>query len=251
MKVLVISDIHANKEALYSILEEEKEWDLLVCAGDIVDYGTSPVEIIDFFLKNKSNTVLVKGNHDDHLIRTFYDGAWKILSGESYKWIHYNCEKLKLNHIVFLNNLKNVQFFCVDNYCYLLKHQYDDEYGQIENEKQFIDFWKLYAPKDSWNFAKKRIIFGHSHVQNFRKINDNMECLNPGSISYRRPGNTEKRAEYILIINGDYSFKLVPYNRTHQLNIAKMFESKKAMKTSEINDFYMFFGDRKFYKEEV
>ena len=39
MKVLVISDIHANIRALDTILREEADYDLLCCAGDFTDYG--------------------------------------------------------------------------------------------------------------------------------------------------------------------------------------------------------------------
>ena len=39
MKVLVVSDVHANIAALNTILEKEADYDILCCAGDYTDYG--------------------------------------------------------------------------------------------------------------------------------------------------------------------------------------------------------------------
>ena len=46
MKVLVISDVHSNVWALREVLRAEQGFDLLVCAGDYVDYGIAPKETI-------------------------------------------------------------------------------------------------------------------------------------------------------------------------------------------------------------
>ena len=57
MKVLVISDIHANIRALDTILREEADYDLLCCAGDFTDYGISPREVLERFrLKQRTTT---------------------------------------------------------------------------------------------------------------------------------------------------------------------------------------------------
>ena len=45
MKVLVVSDVHANIAALNTILEKEADYDILCCAGDYTDY-TSGFTII-------------------------------------------------------------------------------------------------------------------------------------------------------------------------------------------------------------
>lgn len=60
MRILIISDIHANIEALEAIREE---YDCFICLGDLVDYGPSPRECIDF-IKNNAHAV-VRGNHDN------------------------------------------------------------------------------------------------------------------------------------------------------------------------------------------
>ena len=61
MKVLLISDVHANIEALEAILNHTNADDV-VFMGDVVDYGPNPVEVFD--LLNHVNPKRVLGNHD-------------------------------------------------------------------------------------------------------------------------------------------------------------------------------------------
>ena len=42
MRVLVISDIHANEQALEAVLEDAPAFDAVWCLGDLVGYGPNP-----------------------------------------------------------------------------------------------------------------------------------------------------------------------------------------------------------------
>ena len=42
MKVLIVSDIHANWTALRTVLAAEQDYDNILCLGDLVDYAPSP-----------------------------------------------------------------------------------------------------------------------------------------------------------------------------------------------------------------
>ncbi len=62
MRILFISDIHANLEALDACLAEAPKHDLVVNLGDIVGYGASPNEVVE---RSRSlGKVFVRGNHD-------------------------------------------------------------------------------------------------------------------------------------------------------------------------------------------
>ena len=46
MRILVLSDIHANATALDAVLNAAKDrWDNSVCLGDVVGYGPDPNEV--------------------------------------------------------------------------------------------------------------------------------------------------------------------------------------------------------------
>ena len=65
MKFAIISDIHANYEALRAVLEviHGLRIEHIYCAGDIVGYGPDPGRCID--LVRECGIVCVQGNHDE------------------------------------------------------------------------------------------------------------------------------------------------------------------------------------------
>ena len=63
MRALILSDIHANLEALESVLAAaEGQYDQLWNLGDVVGYGASPNEVIERI--RPLSTLVVRGNHD-------------------------------------------------------------------------------------------------------------------------------------------------------------------------------------------
>jgi predicted phosphodiesterase len=64
MRIAIISDIHANYEALEAVLSDsgQQKVDEVVCLGDIVGYGANPNECIELVKKNCPLRIL--GNHD-------------------------------------------------------------------------------------------------------------------------------------------------------------------------------------------
>lgn len=63
MRVLIISDIHANISALNAVLEEAKDIDAAWCLGDLVGYGPDPNECIQS-IQALPNLTCIIGNHD-------------------------------------------------------------------------------------------------------------------------------------------------------------------------------------------
>lgn len=62
MRALILSDIHANLEALNAVLEAGQPYDVLWNLGDVVGYGASPNEVIDRI--RPIAQMNVRGNHD-------------------------------------------------------------------------------------------------------------------------------------------------------------------------------------------
>jgi diadenosine tetraphosphatase ApaH/serine/threonine PP2A family protein phosphatase len=64
MRYLVLSDVHANLEALTAVLAVSAgEWERVLVLGDLVGYGADPNAVIDR-IKSLPVTALVRGNHD-------------------------------------------------------------------------------------------------------------------------------------------------------------------------------------------
>jgi len=62
LRILLISDIHANLEALDACLAAAPPYDVVVNLGDIVGYGASPNEVT--VRARELGTTFVRGNHD-------------------------------------------------------------------------------------------------------------------------------------------------------------------------------------------
>jgi diadenosine tetraphosphatase ApaH/serine/threonine PP2A family protein phosphatase len=63
MRVLVISDIHANLAAFEAVLDDASgQWDTIWCLGDVIGYGPDPEECVT--LLRQHSHVSLSGNHD-------------------------------------------------------------------------------------------------------------------------------------------------------------------------------------------
>src|SRR5260221_6671998 len=101
MRVLIISDIHANLAAFEAVMTEaKKDWDYVWCLGDVVGYGPDPNECVEL-LKTLPHLCLAC-NHDCAAlgrldIRTFNSDARKA--------VHWTQETLKPENIAYLDAL--------------------------------------------------------------------------------------------------------------------------------------------------
>ncbi len=63
MRYLIVSDLHANLEALRAVLAQSAGgYDRAICCGDLVGYGADPNPVCDWVRLNAA--VVVRGNHD-------------------------------------------------------------------------------------------------------------------------------------------------------------------------------------------
>ena len=62
----ILGDIHANLEALQSVISDAKQQGAqrFVCTGDIVGYNANPSECLAQL--NQLDCAFVKGNHDEY-----------------------------------------------------------------------------------------------------------------------------------------------------------------------------------------
>ena len=78
MRILVISDIHANYTALEAVLEDAGTVDETWCLGDMVGYGPDPNAVLELIREIPSLTCLL-GNHDVAVIGRRHECvAWGI-----------------------------------------------------------------------------------------------------------------------------------------------------------------------------
>lgn len=178
MRLLLISDLHGNIEALQAILELVK-YDRIFCMGDLVDYGPSPLECIDWI---RSNDVLtIRGNHDNAV-------AFHVDCGCGYTYKHlseatreYTWASISENEESFLRSLPLKTELEVDGLRLMLAH------GSPES---FFDYINPDTPPEKLDeytagINDDYLIVGHTHKPAILKTSK-ITVLNPGSVGQPR-----------------------------------------------------------------
>ena len=177
MKLLLISDIHANKEAFDAVLKVPH--DGVFCLGDIVDYGPSPAECIDLIMDRGIETVL--GNHDAAVGSGIDCGC-----GYNYKHLsiatrEYTWESVTQDHLNFLRQLPfKIEKVLDGQRLYFTHGSPQSNYEYIRPETPDIEVLGMLEGVNA-DF----VFTGHSHLPMIRKIGS-ITLINPGSVGQPR-----------------------------------------------------------------
>jgi diadenosine tetraphosphatase ApaH/serine/threonine PP2A family protein phosphatase len=103
VRYLVISDIHANLEALDAVLADAKSigYDAITCLGDLVGYGGAPGEVIDRVLALQP-VGLIRGNHDKVCAGLEPATNFNDAARTAAEWTHSSLSKEQLERLVAL-----------------------------------------------------------------------------------------------------------------------------------------------------
>ena len=85
MRILIISDIHANITALETVLETAGDYDETWCLGDLVGYGPDPNECMDK-IQSLSNLTCILGNHDLAVLQAIESNAFNPEARNTIQW---------------------------------------------------------------------------------------------------------------------------------------------------------------------
>lgn len=85
MRVLVISDVHANITALEAVLDAARPFQALWCLGDTVGYGPDPNECVELVRSFPNLTCLI-GNHDQAALGVIPLARFNSDAQESAAW---------------------------------------------------------------------------------------------------------------------------------------------------------------------
>lgn len=185
MKLLLIADIHANYEALQTVLQIPH--DITICLGDIVDYGPDPDKCIDLLRKKAIPTI--RGNHDNAV-------AFKVDRQCGYKYRHlsvatreYTWKVLNRSGVEYLQKLPLVIKEEIDRKKLYLTH------GSPRSMFEYIK--PVTSDQEIRNMLEEAVepveadflAIGHSHIPMNRKLGD-LTIINPGSVGQPRDGDS-------------------------------------------------------------
>ena len=169
-KILVFSDLHANKRAVEDLLSAIENVDLTICCGDFLGYGKEIHFCTDFVLKNVD--LVVQGDHERLAANSEpLDRQLQIVRESTL----YTRSKLSSNERNFLSSLQTE----ISYNKMFVTHSIGDRY--LRTAEDFIQLCDI-APKHV-----KYLFFGHTHEQVLFK-HENKIVINPGSITKGRRG---------------------------------------------------------------
>src|SRR3954469_16277841 len=93
MRFAILSDIHANLEALEAVLADAKSQNCthFVCLGDVVGYNADPSECVKII--RDLECPVVKGNHDEQASIEDSTAGFNELAEEAIGWTREHLSK--------------------------------------------------------------------------------------------------------------------------------------------------------------
>jgi protein phosphatase len=198
MKVVILSDIHANFPALRTLSES---WDELWVIGDLVNYGPNPNEVVDW-VRTHAHCV-VRGNHD-HAIGFATDPRcsppYKTMAAETGKFTDSVLTPEKKRYLERLplsieRRLGERSFYL----CHATPS--DPLFGYLDKD---AEQWE----PEVRGTAASVVVVGHTHVPFLRAIG-NQTLLNPGSLGQAKVGAPQ--ACYAVWEDGQLELRLYTY----------------------------------------
>ena len=152
MRYAIVSDIHANLEALQKALEiiDTRSIDSIICLGDSVGYGASPNEVLDI-LRARCECILI-GNHDEAAIDISLATGFNPYARAAAEW---TAKELTEEHKEFLKTLPQEYHAGDVLFVHSSPHEPAEWHYVISTSDAQMNF----------RFFEEQICFvGHSHV---------------------------------------------------------------------------------------
>jgi predicted phosphodiesterase len=227
VRLLLLSDIHSNLEALEACLDAAPEYDRVACLGDLVGYGGSPNQTVE--LLRAMEPICVRGNHDRTCCGTEEITSFNAAAADAANWTRNELSDRNLDWLRQLprgpvrdRDWAGVQFV----------------HGSPIDEDAYIA--SPFGASEALELSPCHLtFFGHTHIQcayarphdiagplvperlnsassaqiSRLKLNPALKYLvNPGSVG--QPRDRDRRAAFAVYDNGEREilFYRVPYD---------------------------------------
>lgn len=218
MKYAIISDIHANLQALTTVLEQIDKIgvDQIVCLGDVVGYNGNPNECVEIIRERQIPTIC--GNHDAVACRVSDPWGFNPVALAAAIWTRNNLKAVNLDWLRSLPNTRQFEHFLAVHGSPMDRDTYIFGWDDIVPHLRFLEEQNVHL-----------CFFGHTHCPGIFSADSSMNVddfqntarftlddrktflVNPGSVGQPRDG--DRRASFGLFDTATREFELVraPY----------------------------------------
>ena len=202
MRILVMSDLHANITALDAVLADAGQVDATWCLGDVVGYGPDPNDVVER-VRSIPNLTCILGNHDVAVLDQMDDAVFNTEARRSLLW---QKKQLSDDNKSYLENLPQ-NALVIGDVTIVHGSPRDPVWEYILNT--------LVARLNFQSFETSFCFVGHSHIQclfqmDLKKDRVSLEVPRPGEVlpltgraiinpgSVGQPRDRDPRAAYAI-----------------------------------------------------
>ena len=217
MRYAILSDVHANVDALRAVLTDAADMraERIVCLGDVLGYGPEPVAALELVYRRAH--VCLAGNHDDAVcgrfpVEDFTDFAAAAVLRHRAAITHEAADWLA--HLPYTCEFEG--FACA--------------HGDFSDPQNFNYVLEAEDAVPSWDARTEQLLFvGHSHqpgifvlgasgtphridAADFTLEDGKRYIVNPGSVGYPRSGDC--RSSYCIYDDVEHTveFRTLPFD---------------------------------------
>lgn len=199
MKILIVSDLHANLEAVEAL---PTDFDRLWVLGDLVNYGPNPVEVVEFVRDHAA--MVVRGNHD-HSIgfdeNPRCSPRFRQMAAETRQYTH-SVVSQELRQ--YLRDLPLKATVTADGLRAMMCHAAPSD-PLYEYRREESPLWLADAIEPGIDVE----LVGHTHLP-FRRTLATRTIVNPGSVGQPKHGRAEAR--FAIWQDGAITLESAPYD---------------------------------------
>jgi putative phosphoesterase len=226
MRTLIISDLHANIDALLAVESEVQRiggCDRTLVLGDLVDYGPAPAEVIEWVRRNATD--VIRGNHDHAMATGAACQSSSAFLPLSIVTREYFRPKLEPDAIRYLQSLPAVRSIEIEGTRIELVH--------ATLRDPLYEYVAPQSSEEHWLFAlgpvsedTSFVFLGHTHLPFTRRVGE-ITVVNPGSLG--QPKDGDPRACYAILEGGEIRLCRISYDvewavsRLQQLSLPELY----------------------------
>lgn len=221
MRIAVLSDLHANVQALDAVMRDVliQNCEHVFCLGDITLAGPQPREVTEYVMNQQGVWTVIQGNTDKMIaqygddVKAFLEAQYPVMANA----IADDVQQLDDTHRAFLNDLPPMLSLEVEGCTVLLVHG-----SPRANNEDILPQMPLEIVEEIIEGTQEKLILcGHTHVPCGYQTNSGQTVVNVGSVG--RPMTQEPKACYAVIDFNQGSFEVrhrfVPYDNVAAANI--------------------------------
>lgn len=173
-RTIAIGDIHGCVFALNAVLDavRPERDDLIVCLGDVIDYGRESREVVDRLIEldRQSRLIVIQGNHEEMLLGALENErlreSWFNLGGvstiNSYRF-GGSLDDIPGDHVDFIRGCR--EFHEMETHLFVHAN-YDPDLELAETPAHILRWTLLDDPEPRPHRSGKTAVVGHTEQKN-------------------------------------------------------------------------------------